>query len=236
MGTNLLDKIENEYNSLSKTHRIIADLFIDGLVNESTTLMEVAKLSYCSHSTVLRFIRILGYKSFKVFMDDFFNSKTKDTISLSFKIVDSYADNNLDALNQLVDMIIRAKNVYILANGMSYVPAYNLYYKGNMIINKFLIYKELPQDCIITEKDLVIYVSNSGNSRKLRMYYTRIPNYCLITNYKDSNLAKKATMVFSAQNHLESSYVLDTQPRESIYSILYLTDLIFSLLQTKRLH
>lgn len=236
MENNLLEKIENEYKALSKTHRVIADLFIDDLVTADTTLMELAKLGYCSHSTVLRFIRILGYKNFKVFMDDFFNSKTKDTISLSYKIVDTYLEKNAQELNQLVDAMINAKHVYILGHGMSYLPAYNLGYKCNMIINKFLIYTELPQDCIIGDDDLVIYVSNSGNSRKLRMYYKRIPNYYLITNFQDSNLAKKARQVYSPENHLESSFILDTQPRESIYSLVYLTDCIFSLLQSKSLH
>lgn len=236
METTLLDKIENEYNSLSKTHRIIADLFIDNLVKEDTTLMEVAKLSYCSHSTVLRFIRILGYKNFKVFMDDFFNTKTKDTISLSFKIVDRYMENNASNIDLFVDDIITANKVHIFANGMSYVPAYNLYYKGNMITNKFVIYKDVPTDLQLTTDDLVIFVSNSGNSRKLKMYHNQIPTYYLITNFQDSNLAKRAKGVFSLENHLESSYILDTQPRESIYSILYLTDLIFSIFQSKSLH
>lgn len=228
MENNLQQKIENEYISFSKTHRIIADLFLNDLVKQDTTLMEVAKLSYCSHSTVLRFVHILGYKNFKVFMDDYFNSKTRDPISLSFKYVDMYVELNEEEIDAFIDKLLTANNVLIFANGMSHVPAYNFFYKGNLICNKFHLYNNLPQDIVISDDDIVIFISNSGNSRKLKMYLQRISSYYLFTNFKDSYLAGRASHVFSIENHLESSFMLDTQPRESIYSLIYFTDILLS--------
>lgn len=233
MENNLLEKIEDDYNSMSKTHRVIADLFLNDKIERNTTLVEIAKMSYCSHSTVMRFVKNMGYSNFKVFIDDFFNSsaKTKSSIISSYAIVDKFIQTDNKAIKLFISKIIEANNVYIFANGMSHLPAYNLYYKGNMITNKFQLLSEYSEDIIISDEDLVIFVSNSGNSRKLKVLSNTLKNYYLISNYDNTKLAKNAVHVFCLNNHIESHFEMDTKPRESIYSLVYFTDCLFSLLE-----
>lgn len=233
MNNSLLEKIEYEYNSLSKTHRIIADLYINNQIKPDSTLIEVATLGYCSHSTVLRFIRIMGYKNFKVFMEDFFNTNTKVEKSLekSLEIVDLYIAQNESSINALVKTMSLADNVYIFASGMSYLPAYNLYYKGNMVSNKFHLYNDFSGHINLTPNDFVIFISNSGNSRQLKVLSNSISDFHLITNYDRSKLSDLAECTYCLNNHIESFHKMDTRPRESIYSLLYFTDCVFSKFQ-----
>lgn len=231
MRNNLLKKIEDDYNSMSKTHRVIADLFLNDKVERNTTLLEIAKMSYCSHSTVMRFVKNMGYSNFKVFMDDYFNSsaKTKSSIVSSYALVDKFIQSEHTYISSFIQEIISANKVYVFANGMSHLPAYNLYYKGNMVVNKFQLLSELSEDIIITDDDLVIFVSNSGNSRKLKVLSNTLTKYYLISNYDNTKLANNAIHVFSLNNHVESHFEMDTRPRESIYSLVYFTDCLFSL-------
>lgn len=235
MGQNVIDKINFEYKSLSKTHRVIADLYLNNAITKSDTLLDVSRLGYCSHSTVLRFIRILGYDSFKVFSNDYFNTISYDQVSISksFEIVDNFIISNSDIINSFIDQILGARNIYLFASGMSYLPAYNLAYKCNMLENRFILVDEVCDITQITNKDLVIFISNSGNSRKLKVLSHSIDDFYLISNFDNTALSKLATTTFCLNNHVESHHMMDTQPRESIYSLTYFTDYLFDLLKQK---
>lgn len=235
MHINLQSKIKSDYNSMSKTHRIIAELFLSNKVSRNTTLVEISQMGYCSHSTVMRFIKSMGYQNFKVFIDDYFNSsaKTKSTITSSFELVDTYIKANYDEVYNFILAIVESKNIYIFANGMSHLPAYNLYYKGNMIVKKFKLFSEYPSDLIINDDDIIIFISNSGNSRKLKVISEKFNEFYLISNCTNTILSTLSIQNFCLNNTIESFNEMDTKPRESIYSLIYFTDYIFELLNNE---
>lgn len=104
-------EIRHKYNTLSVSQKVIADYILNDQKNAvMATISELAKNCNVSETTVMRFIRKLGYTSFQVFRIDMAHEITEisyDQKSLhKLKIEDGYqdisADDDVAAINQKV--------------------------------------------------------------------------------------------------------------------------------------
>ncbi len=239
MNNYLIKKIKEDYYKLSDTNKIIADNILKTENKFDLSIQELSKISYCSNSSIINFCNILGYNSYKVFKHDLnkTNRKKHTSIIESFDIVENFITNNELIVEEFIEKIIKSKNVYIFATGQSRISAIDFYLRVNKKLNDKVIFEYEPTAQertikTINDKDLVIFISNSGKSRELLSFINKInlkeENIYLITNRDKSLLSKKIKKVINLNNKIESETNFKEFPRESKYSLLYFFDIIFS--------
>lgn len=94
-------QIRHKYNTLSASQKIIADHILNNKKHAAmATISELAKKCNVSETTVMRFIRKLGYTSFQVFRIDLAHEFTEmsynQTPTNKLQIEDGYQDINAD--------------------------------------------------------------------------------------------------------------------------------------------
>lgn len=112
-------EIRHKYNTLSESQKVIADYILnDKEKSAMTTISELAKKCCVSETTVMRFIKKLGYSSFQVFRIDmahefseiYHSQKPSDNL----KIQDGYQDiTPEDDVNTIKQKIIKSASVAI---------------------------------------------------------------------------------------------------------------------------
>lgn len=239
----VLKKIKADYFNMSDTYKLIADTVIKHQHNFTLTVKELSEESYCAQSTVIKFCNSLGYESYKIFKHElnstdqtYFSSLTK-----SFELVDQYIKENSLLVDKLINSIVQSNQVYIFASGQSRVPAIDFYLKVNKILNDQVIFEYEPaiqsrSIKTIGSKDLVIFISNSGQCKELISFLPRIKKQCehtfLVTNRENSPLATSIDDSICIKNNIESQHNFKEFPTESKYSLIYFFDYIFNQLRT----
>ncbi len=238
----VIKKIKNDYFGMTDTYKLIADTVIKHQNNFNLTVKELSTESYCAQSTIIKFCNSLGYESYKVFKHEINSSDQSNysTIIDSFELVDNYISNNNDLIQALVTAIQQSNQVYIFATGQSRISAIDFYLKVNKILDDRVIFEYEPaiQSRIIKtlrENDLVIFVSNSGQSKELISFLPKIKKQCenifLISNRENSTLSNKINNSITLNNNIESQQNFKEFPKESKYSLIYFFDYIFDLLR-----
>ncbi len=239
MNNDLIKKIKEDYYNLSDTNKIIADNILKTENTFDLSIQELSKISYCSNSSIINFCNTLGYESYKVFKHDLNKTNTKEHTSIieSFNIVEDFINKNKKIVDSFIKKILNSNNVYIFATGQSRISAIDFYLRANKKLNDKVIFEYEPSAQertikTINDKDLVIFISNSGKSRELLAFINKInlkeENIYLITNRDKSLLSKKIKNVINLNNQIESETNFKEFPRESKYSLLYFFDLVFS--------
>ncbi len=239
MNNDLIKKIKEDYYNLSDTNKIIADNILKTENTFDLSIQELSKISYCSNSSIINFCNTLGYESYKVFKHDLNKTNTKEHTSIieSFNIVEDFINKNKKIVDSFIKKILNSNNVYIFATGQSRISAIDFYLRANKKLNDKVIFEYEPSAQertikTINDKDLVIFISNSGKSRELLAFINKInlkeENTYLITNRDKSLLSKKIKNVINLNNQIESETNFKEFPRESKYSLLYFFDLVFS--------
>ncbi len=239
MNNDLIKKIKEDYYSLSDTNKIIADNILKTENTFDLSIQELSKISYCSNSSIINFCNTLGYDSYKVFKHDLNKTNTKEHTSIieSFNLVEDFINKNKNFVDSFINKILNSNNVYIFATGQSRISAIDFYLRANKKLNDKVIFEYEPSAQertikTINDKDLVIFISNSGKSRELLSFINKInlkeENIFLITNRDKSLLSKKIKNVINLNNQIESETNFKEFPRESKYSLLYFFDIIFS--------
>lgn len=232
MNKNLILLIENEYKSLSKTHRIIADIIFDENIDkENLKISNFAKLAFCSPSTIMKFINLFNYSSYPVFLNDLLSdtASVTDTISRSFALVENYYAKNTIEIENLISSIRKAKKVYVFSSGLSRLAAYDFIYKckykhKNQFIDAHSDIKYLDE---INPNDIVLFISNSGDSKPLSIIAKK--NKCnsfLVTNRENSIISKHTDVTINLNNNIEAPATFSMFPKESKYSLIYFFDLL----------
>jgi DNA-binding MurR/RpiR family transcriptional regulator len=194
MGADLLGRIRQQYLTLSKSHKKIADYILQNY--DKVAFMTAATLGKnvdISESTVVRFAGSLGYEGYPELQRELQETiKTKLTTVQRFelskdrkesdyltKIMLSDIDNiramveQFDAglMDRFIDEIIKAKKVYILGLRSSSVLANYLGFYLNFILPDIHIIHETAQDVYdqllnITEDDVMIAFSFPRYSKR----------------------------------------------------------------------
>ncbi len=238
MNKDIISHIKEDYYHYSDTYRLIADTIIKhGDLSFEYTIKELAELSYCAQSTIMKFVKHLGYPSYTVFKHELNNTNEdcNNTIITSFSLVDEYIISNEKFVDELVMKIKNADHVYIFASGLSRIAAIDFSMKGNKIeSNKFMFeYEPSVQSRMIptiSDQDMIIFISNSGRCKELINFKKNIStqNIVLVTNRDNTKLHKQIPIVYNINNKLESESNFKEFSRESKYSLLYFFDCIFN--------
>ncbi len=239
---NVIRKIKNDYFSMSDTYKLIADTIIKNQNNFNLTVKELSEQSYCAQSTVIKFCNYLGYESYKVFKYEINSTDENNftTLTKSFEIVETYLSEHKELVNELIDAIKTVNQVYIFATGQSRVPAIDFYLKVNKILDDRVIFEYEPSIQFrliktLTNNDLVIFVSNSGQSKELISFLPKIKKQCnnifLISNRINSSLSQAIDNSIILKNNIGSHHDFKEFPKESKYSLIYFFDHVFTTLR-----
>lgn len=230
-------KIKNSYLSLSQTNKLISDTLLNHSQSPiDMTIAVLAKKSYCSNSAVMKYINYFGYSSYKVFLSDLneISEISFSTFIQSFQLVETYMGKNQHLISNVLTKIKNSNKVYIFATGQSQIPAIDFRLKCNKLeYGKFIFESSVPtQELLVSTisfDDLVIFISNSGESRELLKFCSRLSNHnkILVTNRDDSKLAKMIETVICFRNTIESPVTFKEYTRESKYTLLYFFDKVF---------
>lgn len=163
----LLTRIKNEYNDMSKSHKRIADYFLNNYDNVAfMTASQIASCLTISESTVVRFAKIVGYPGYpalqKALRDAIKNKLTtverfarykggkKDlrrVMAIDIENVRHIIDNFDSAtMNAIIKEIIKAKKVYVLGLRSSSVLANYLGFYLNFLIPNIHVISESARD------------------------------------------------------------------------------------------
>ena len=194
MGADLLGRIRQQYLTLSKSHKKIADYILENY--DKVAFMTAATLGKhvnISESTVVRFAGSLGYEGYPELQKELQETiKTKLTTVQRFelskerkesdyltKIMLSDIENiralveqfDSDLMDSFIDEIIQAQKVYILGLRSSSVLANYLGFYLNFILPDIHIIHESAQDVYdqllnITEEDVMIVFSFPRYSKR----------------------------------------------------------------------
>lgn len=192
---NLLLRIRNMYPSYSPAFNKIADFLLTNKPGaEYLQIAEVAEKSGVGKATVTRFVRSLGYSSYKKFQMDIARDAAKvperapdifgyghisieDSVEDVCKIVfrsnvqalrDTLALLDFETLELVADKIMESRQIVIFASGRSKIPAESIRMRltrMGIICQVFSdSHEQLPRSVLMTPKDLVIGISAFGRS------------------------------------------------------------------------
>lgn len=226
------------------------------------TIQELSKACNVSNSSVTRFIQALGYRTFKEFQIAVASSiSSVSPVELAYGIsVEGNDDETLvknvfqmnllsiqntmklvhsETISQVVDAILNANNVFIVASGRSHIVG--SYFEQRLLrIGVFSHaicdpHQQLNIAVLSSPGDLVIGISESGRSRSvvnsLSLARERGIQCVSLTNTVDSPLSKASDLVvYSApvQNHSIPSFSLE--PSTSTIPLFVIVDSIYVLL------
>lgn len=237
----LINYFSNKINNLTYAEKHIF-YYIESNLEKSKTqsLTNMAEENNVSTTTIVRMCSKLGLSGFSelkyilknIHLDNTPNINNyigvlKNSLNLSLDRL------SLDKINSLVNMIKRAKKVIIVSVGLS-KPMGEYFSKLLMQANKssFYIYESHIIDLLdksSTDDDLIIFISNSGETSTLASVAEKLAyrNFktCAIVNTPDSKLS---TLVdISINTYSEKSYLngYDITPRSTLLIIL---DTIFA--------
>ncbi|SKC72904.1 MurR/RpiR family transcriptional regulator [Maledivibacter halophilus] len=190
----LLNRIKERYNKLSKGQRLIADFIVNNY--DKVAFMTASKLGEkvgVSESTVVRFANALNYKGYPNLQKELQELiKTKLTTVQRLELSSNYNDEEFimkamqadvdniiktideldtEAFKNTVDAILKAENVYLLGFRSSIAIVEYLAFYLNMILDNVYIIPSGINDVFdqlirINENDVLIGISYPRYSKK----------------------------------------------------------------------
>lgn len=190
----MLNMLKNK-EALSMAERIVLDYLIENKTQiKDFSVEKIAEAAYTSPASVVRMCKKLGYKGFKDFKIDFILANSKVEIPETSEYTDvilikdqnsgrKAIENNIRALEETINLydektytkaaqlIMSARKILIFGKGSSYLVCKDLEMKLRRI-NKFCIaqgesHDQLVDASFINQKDVVIFVSNSGKTKEI---------------------------------------------------------------------
>lgn len=239
MRDDVMALIRTKYKTLSQSQVRVAD-YVSANPDKVMllSLFDLATACGVSEPTVIRFLRKLGYTSYHVFRVAVAQNATVDTDKALYSDVvpsDSSKDVMqkvlsstkcaLDDLQQILspeslektcELILQARQVFVVGVGASYAIAFDLYHK--LLKLGITAYSSNDAHLInilcrnLTPDSLLIAISHSGESREILAGVSIAKEsgcpLCAITSFPSSNLAKKSTVTLVSSS-LETSYRSD---------------------------
>jgi DNA-binding MurR/RpiR family transcriptional regulator len=180
---------------LSMAERAVLDYLIENKsVLKDFSVEKIAEAAYTSPASVVRMCKKLGYKGFKDFKIDFILANSKVEVPENKEYFDvvltkdshcgqSAIENNIKVLEDTLklydeetvtkaaELIMSARKILIFGKGSSFLVCKDLEMKLRRI-NKFCIaqgesHDQLVDATFISQKDVIIFVSNSGKTKEI---------------------------------------------------------------------
>lgn len=202
----VLTKLKDQAN-FTNTEMRIADYIIQNITNIPTIYIEdLAKLTYTSHSTIIRLCKKMGYDGFRSFKDAIsgvvysqlhlpgevdanFPFKQEDlTMDIAKNMANLTIDTIKKTLNQLdeellqsvAEILFNSKHIFLFSRGDSQVRARS--FQNKLVkINRFAIISEEYADeawnaSNLTPKDCALFLSYSGTSSQYKRMLQHFSN------------------------------------------------------------
>ncbi|MFL2101444.1 MurR/RpiR family transcriptional regulator [Desemzia sp. FAM 23991] len=202
----VLTKLKDQTN-FTNTEMRIADYIIQNITKIPTIYIEdLAKLTYTSHSTIIRLCKKMGYDGFRSFKDAVsgvvysqlhlpsevdanFPFKPEDlTMDIAKNIANLTIDTIKKTLNQfdeellqsVAEILFKAKHIFLFSRGDSQVRARS--FQNKLVkINRFAIISEEYADeawnaSNLTPQDCALFLSYSGTSPQYKRMLQHFSN------------------------------------------------------------
>lgn len=202
----VLNKLKDQTN-FTNTEMRIADYIIQNITTIPTIYIEdLAKLTYTSHSTIIRLCKKIGYDGFRSFKDAIsgvvysqlhlpsevdanFPFKQEDlTMDIAKNMANLTIDTIKKTLNQLdedllqsvAEILFNSKHIFLFSRGDSQVRARS--FQNKLVkINRFAIISEEYADeawnaSNLTPKDCALFLSYSGTSPQYKRMLQHFSN------------------------------------------------------------
>jgi DNA-binding MurR/RpiR family transcriptional regulator len=196
MNTNVLNIIKKQYDSFSKSQKLIADYILENFsMAANMTASKLAEIVLVSESTVVRFATELGYLGYPEFTDallDYIRNestiiKRMESISVALEnqdllstIINSDINNLKSTLNKVdrggfdnaVDAILNANKIYILGVRSSACLAsfagfyFNLIFNNVRLVHTTSVSEMFEQILRVEKGDVVFGISFPRYSRR----------------------------------------------------------------------
>jgi len=235
----ILAEIRTKYNILSPTQKKIADVILNS--GDKVVLMSISELAEkceTSETTIMRFLRKMGYDSYQVFrvrIAQEFSDKTPRAIyeeikpddsieSIKNKVIQSTINsiNDLERLidgellNDVVNMMKNAERIYFFGVGASSAIALDAFHKFLRLgLNVYYCSDSHIMSIIgahTTNSDLIFAISHSGESKEIldavELAKENGTKVISITSYKNSSLTKLSEKVILSSTN-ETKYRSD---------------------------
>lgn len=262
--SNLTSKISNAYPTFNKTSALIADTYLKNpSIFLSKNIKELGDITKTSGASVIRFCKNLGFKGFKDFQIacaqeqpvkinnqiETIITENDNPTSVLFKLQTSLSKNLVDLgrsidheeLNQAVELIDKARVVFIAGEGASGLAAEDFFDKlfrsGKEVI--FIRSSHIALEGItnITKNDVLIIFSYSGMTQEpLLMAKQARKNYAkivLITRMKKSPLRQISDVVISLPTNEK---LLRFGAVNSLFSEMFVSSLLYLSLISPKLN
>lgn len=187
-GISCKQKILGKMNHLTNTEIKIAKYVLehyDSILNSNIT--ELAEKAEVSDASIVRFCKSLGYKGFQDFkinaardllpkekhlnpsleQSDDISTICRKIFSTEVAVLDrTLAALNLEAIEQAVRMIRRAKKLVIFGSGGSLLVGRDAQHKFLKIGIRAFVYEDMDMQCMVSslmkEDEAALYISHSG--------------------------------------------------------------------------
>lgn len=236
--------MNKHYSELSENDlEIIAYISKNKTAVQSMTIMELAKLTLTSKSTILRLTKKLGfsgYSEFKYYLRDEKNKQAVDLKKISFSELQNKDEDATKKMFHQTDIqpilseLHESSRVFCYGTGWGQRDALSDFRRSLVVLNKFPIVLnslkelEIAANQSITSNDLVIVLSLSGDiieAEKLIniLVLKQIP-ILSITSLRNNHIASKATFNLYFQTtpvNINDEEVYSFFPVYTIMDLLY---------------
>lgn len=252
----MLNLLKQMYRQFSNTEKNIADYLLDNHIYiPNYSIHEIAQQIGVSSSTISRFVRKwfdISYREFTLeivkeneakslqktneifqWADNFEEMPMKVITGIEITCRDVLANNDIQFLDKMIELIYEANIVYLFGVGSSGIVALDLQQKLIKLgIKTFYISDSnfaVIASTLITDKDVCIAITFSGQTRDVNfaLQQTSLQNATIIciTSTLTSFLRKTCDYLL----HVPSSetYGLRLAPIFSRYGQLFLVDILF---------
>ena len=240
----IIYEIQRIYNSFSDKEKSIADYIMQHRENiKNINITDLAKAIGTSGATITRFAKKIGCDSFvdmKIMLGSNKIEKVTEEDDEIFSYAYQYYNEVIERTKMSIDKRIifkvveelkRARNIYIYGVGSSGLTGKEMMQRLlRMGFNVHCIsdsHMMIINSSIVTEKDLVIGISISGETieviQSLRRARANGAKTVCITSFEDSSISKYSDIEFIVYN---PKFVDKNKFINSQFSAMYLLDLI----------
>lgn len=192
---NVLQFIKQNYDSFTEREKLIADyLLLEAKENIiSMSAKDIAEAAKTSAPTVVRFAKKIGFNSLNEMKLKLSISLNKEDESIEFQYldndlstkniiygiknsIDSIMEQTVSILNEecldnAIELLINAKNIYIFSVGVSGLVGQDFYYKLTRINKRCVCstdtHLQITSAALIEEDDVALAISYSGETKEV---------------------------------------------------------------------
>lgn len=191
---NILEYIKQNYEDFTDSEKLIADYLLsnnESIINLSAK--EIGEITNTSAATLIRFSKKLGFESLnemklKLSMSlrdikekadfEYINKKleTTDIIYGIKKSIDKVMDKTVNLiqeedLEKAIDLLSKAKNIYIYSVGVSGLVGQDFYYKLSRINKRCMAHVDthlqITSSILMEPEDVAVAISYSGTTKEV---------------------------------------------------------------------